>query len=157
MEFVPLAIGGVVGVTDGIIGETSLGKVRYARTVFRTLTFATGAILEITGKLSEDINYGLMTAASSLIGAHLPGAFISGPAAMGYSAPVGAGAGGSRGHHGVPLLAAGYSAPVGAGAGGARGHHTPGCTTCGAHGAPVSALGDVGAPTLRIQQPGSVA
>lgn len=80
MDWKPLIIGTAVGAGDTAIGHylspTALAGHKYL--LYRAGTFAIGLWGDWSGKLSPDIAYSLMTAASSLIAQDVPYALTGG-------------------------------------------------------------------------------
>ena len=129
MKYTPVIAGAAVGIIDSEISYTSLSKHKYAHGIFKFGALALGLTAELMDWFTPNVNYGMMTGSSYLIGARIPAIFhdktlksIATYAAPSVSreAPTAAGMAKPEIHTHATV----------------QGSVAPGCSACGSHAAP---------------------
>lgn len=85
----PIAIGALAGLGQGLIGTTSLpANHKHIFTLYRGALIAAGTYGEVWGHWSPDVSYGLLSSGVALLAQRIPAVAQHGSGEFGYSAVV---------------------------------------------------------------------
>ena len=91
MKYTPVLVAAGVGLVDGKLNDiAAISKHKYAHGMFKFGVLAAGVAGELFFDWNKNVDYGMMTAASAMIGARVPQAFAdkSIKSIATYSAPA---------------------------------------------------------------------